>query len=261
MEFNMTTKQTPKTFQDMDTKVGDMLTCVTVRNKNLYTVGKSYEVLEGGLNDNWGPQSVCSGTSSTFVHTEEDTVNNLKYKVGDTVVITGNTSGHGFDIGSEVVIWKIISGSYGWYVGRDKVDQIWYFDDSECTLAIREEMTPLDTKSLWDAAFGGTPVTNKTSSGGPSAYYDMPYSTWVTTNDQMEYLAEHKWGKYAIHLKDIFKGLCRWGDKSGTTVEYDSRKIIYYGCRVLMMVVGTAELRVYLNELLDDKQFQVKGDD
>jgi hypothetical protein len=27
------------------------------------------------------------------------------------------------------------------------------------------------------------------------------------------------------------------------------------------MVVGAAELRVYLNELLDDKQFQAKGDD
>jgi hypothetical protein len=106
-----------------------------------------------------------------------------------------------------------------------------------------------------------TPVSTVKSNGGASSYYDMPYSTWVTTNDQMEYLAEHKWGKYAIHLKEIFKGLCRWGGKDGTSLEYDSRKIIYYGCRVLRMIAGTAELRVYLNELLDDKQFQVKGDD
>jgi hypothetical protein len=28
-----------------------------------------------------------------------------------------------------------------------------------------------------------------------------------------------------------------------------------------MMVVGAAELRVYLNELLNDKQFQEKGED
>jgi hypothetical protein len=170
---------------------------------------------------------------------------NLKYKVGDTVVITGETNGHGFDIGSEVHITNLNPSDY--YFGYCLSTGLCrYFDEDDCTLAIREEMTP---------------VTNKTSSGGPSAYYDMPYSTWVTTNDQMEYLAEHKWGKYAIHLKDIFKGLCRWGDKSGTTVEYDSRKVIYYGCRVLMMVVGTAELRVYLHELLDDKQFQEKGDD
>jgi hypothetical protein len=168
---------------------------------------------------------------------------NLKYDVGNTVVITGETGGHEYDIGSDVVITKILGDGY---LGHAIHGCQWLFDDSECTLSIREEMTP---------------VVNKTSSGGPSAYYDMPYSTWVTTNDQMEYLAEHKWGKYAIHLKDIFKGLCRWGDKSGTTVEYDSRKVIYYGCRVLMMVVGTAELRVYLHELLDDKQFQEKGDD
>ena len=169
---------------------------------------------------------------------------NLKYKVGDTVVITGENGGHDYELGSDVVICDILGSGY---LGRvDENGFQWVFDDSECTLSIREKMTP---------------VFNKTSSGGPSAYYDMPYSTWVTTNDQMEYLAEHKWGKYAIHLKDIFKGLCRWGDKSGTTVEYDSRKIIYYGCRVLMMVVGAAELRVYLNELLDDKQFQSKGED
>jgi hypothetical protein len=256
----MTTNQTPKTFQDMDTKVGDMLTCVTSYGSAIYTVGKSYEVFEGGLSDNWGASSFCVDTSSTFVHTKEDTVTNLKYKVGDTVVITGNTSGHAYDIGSDVIITGFGLDDDYYRGSSDHSNWCWAFRDSECTLAIREEMTPLATKFLWDAAYGGT-VVNKTSSGGPSAYYDMPYSTWVTTNDQMEYLAEHKWGKYAIHLKDIFKGLCRWGDKSGTTVEYDSRKIIYYGCRVLMMVVGANELRVYLNELLDDKQFQEKGDD
>ncbi len=94
------------------------------------------------------------------------------------------------------------------------------------------------------------------STGGPSSYYDFPYSGWVTTNDQMEYLAEHKWGKYGIHLKDIFKGLCRWGDKSGTSVEYDVKKIIYYGVRVLRMISGNAEVRIYLQTLLDDKQFK-----
>ena len=92
--------------------------------------------------------------------------------------------------------------------------------------------------------------------GGPQSYYDMPFQTFKTTNDQMEYLAEHKWGKFGIHLKDIFKGLCRWGDKEGTSLEYDSRKIIYYGCRVLMMQVGTEGLRAYLNELLSDDQFK-----
>jgi hypothetical protein len=94
------------------------------------------------------------------------------------------------------------------------------------------------------------------SSGGPSSYYDMPFSEWVTTNDMMEYLAEHKWGKYGIHLKDIFKGICRWGDKSGTTVTYDTKKVIYYGCRILRMLVGAEGVREYLTELLNDRQFK-----
>ena len=98
--------------------------------------------------------------------------------------------------------------------------------------------------------------------GGPQSYYDMPFKDWCTTNDMMEYLAEHKWGKYGIHLKDIFKGLCRWGDKAGTTIEYDTRKSIYYGCRVLMMMVGAKGLRKYLQEILDDPQFkEVTKDD
>lgn len=95
-----------------------------------------------------------------------------------------------------------------------------------------------------------------TSSGGPSSYYDMPFQDWVTTNDMMEYLASNKWGKYGIHLKDIFKALCRWGDKSGTDLKYDAKKIIYYGCRVLVMISGKETLRQYLNELLDDRQFK-----
>ena len=239
----MTTKQTPKTFQNMDTKVGDMLTCVE-GDGYVYTVGKTYEVLENGLNDNCGEDSSCRDTTSTFIHAVADKETTMKYQVGDTVVITGNISGHEFDIGDHVIIEEVHNSSYHGYASGCPFED-WYFNDTECTLYIPQEVTP---------------VPNKASSGGPSAYYDMPYRSWVTTNDQMEYLAENKWGKYAIHLKDIFKGLCRWGDKDGTTVEYDTRKVIYYGCRVLKMVVGTSALRVYLNELLDDKQFQDKGD-
>lgn len=94
------------------------------------------------------------------------------------------------------------------------------------------------------------------SDGGATSYYDMPFNEWVTTNDMMEYLAEHKWGKYGIHLKDIFKGICRWGDKDGTDESYDTRKIIYYGVRVLRLLVGTDKTREYLQSLLDDPQFQ-----
>lgn len=112
--------------------------------------------------------------------------------------------------------------------------------------------------SLFEELLGNTTCYTEDSKpdGGPSKYYDMPYHSWVTTNDQMEYLAEHKWKLHAIHLKDIFKGLCRWGDKKGTSVEYDTKKIIYYGCRVLRMIVGTNSMRDYLQKLLDDPQFE-----
>lgn len=93
------------------------------------------------------------------------------------------------------------------------------------------------------------------TSGGPSSYYDFPFKDWVTTNDMMEYLSKHKWGPEAIHLKDIFKGLCRWGEKGGTDTLYDTRKIIYYGARVMRMLVGVSATRDYLQSLLDDKQF------
>ncbi len=96
----------------------------------------------------------------------------------------------------------------------------------------------------------------KTSDGGPSSYYDMPFQDWVTLNDQMEYLAQNKWGIYAIHLKDVFKGLGRWGDKSGTTPLYDTKKGIYYFCRVMKMMTGAKGLREYLQSILDDPQFK-----
>lgn len=103
-----------------------------------------------------------------------------------------------------------------------------------------------------------TTTSQYKSDGGLAKYYDLPFSEWVTVNDMAEYLAEHKWGKYGIHLKDIFKGICRWGEKSGTTVEYDTRKVIYYGARILRMLVGVDKTREYLNELLNDKQFAGK---
>jgi hypothetical protein len=87
----------------------------------------------------------------------------------------------------------------------------------------------------------------------------MPFSDWTTTNDMMEYLAEHKWGFYGIHLKDIFKALCRWGEKSGTDTQYDTKKIIYYGCRCLALMIGKPATMAYLKELTEDPQFQVKG--
>lgn len=111
--------------------------------------------------------------------------------------------------------------------------------------------SPLQTLAIQGQAYDAVE-----SDGGPSSYYDMPFQEWKTLNDQMEYLAQNKWGVYSIHLKDIFKGLGRWGDKVGTTPLYDTRKGIYYFCRVMKMMVGAKGLREYLQSILDDPQFK-----
>tara|TARA_Y100000296_G_scaffold3494_1_gene4707 strand:+ start:56 stop:553 length:498 start_codon:yes stop_codon:yes gene_type:complete len=124
----------------------------------------------------------------------------------------------------------------------------WYLNDKEVT---EEEVMGKIQDNV------NSPSTE--SDGGPSSYYDMPFEDWVTLNDQMEYLAQNKWGVYAIHLKDVFKGLGRWGDKSGTTPLYDTKKGIYYFCRVMKMMVGVEGLREYLQSILDDPQFKEKN--
>lgn len=91
--------------------------------------------------------------------------------------------------------------------------------------------------------------------GGPSDYYRLD-PNWVEVNDIVDHKTVHQWGHQAVHLFNIFKAVWRWGDKNGTTKDYDARKIIYCGCRVYMMLTSKTELRKYLQELLDDKQFK-----
>ena len=92
--------------------------------------------------------------------------------------------------------------------------------------------------------------------GGPAKYYDLPYSDWSTTNDMGEYLATNRWKEFSLHFKDILKALVRFGSKDGTTQQYDIEKIIYSGCRAMVMLVGKQKTRDYLQKLLDDKQFK-----
>jgi hypothetical protein len=97
----------------------------------------------------------------------------------------------------------------------------------------------------------------KLSDGGPSGYYDFPES-WTTFNDFIEHKSVTQWKGFSFHLGNIGKVLCRWDDKEGTTIEYDTKKVIYSGVRILKMIVGTQKTRDYLQKLLDDPQF--KGD-
>lgn len=93
------------------------------------------------------------------------------------------------------------------------------------------------------------------SDGGPTSYYDMPQDC-KTLNDVLEWLAVERWGKFSLHMKDVFKAGFRFGGKAGTEHEYDANKIIYFGCRLLVMVSGKRKVREYLTKLLNDPQFK-----
>lgn len=92
--------------------------------------------------------------------------------------------------------------------------------------------------------------------GGPSSYYD--FKNGGTLNDELEHKGETQWLGDTFHLANIVKAAWRWGIKSGTTKEYDARKFIYSGARLLMKYAGVVELRATLQRLLDDPQFQEK---
>lgn len=92
------------------------------------------------------------------------------------------------------------------------------------------------------------------SDGGPSTFYDFPYE-WTTLNDYIEHKSIHQWKEYSFHLGNITKAGCRWGDKYGTTKEYDARKIVYSGLRLLVMLKGKTAVMEYLLKLQQDPQF------
>ena len=99
-------------------------------------------------------------------------------------------------------------------------------------------------------------VNSPALTGGPAGYYDLPYKDWDTTNDMGEYLAKNRWFEYSLHFKDLLKALVRFGSKDGTTKQYDIEKMIYSGCRAMVMLAGRKAVRDYLQKLLDDPQFK-----
>ena len=117
----------------------------------------------------------------------------------------------------------------------------------------------LQPEYMMPSAEGFTPAgaTKVKSDGGPSTYYDF-LPDWVTLNDAMEYLAENRWGKYALHLKDANKACFRFGAKEGAGPEYDAKKLVYSGLRLLVMIIGKAAVHSFLQKLIADPQFQPK---
>ncbi len=104
--------------------------------------------------------------------------------------------------------------------------------------------------------FGYTPYgyPRKTPDGGPQEYYDLPPDA-VTLNDLIEFKSYSQWLGDTAHLFNIFKAAWRWGIKEGTSKEYDARKFIYSGARLLMHYAGVEATRETLQKMLDDPQF------
>jgi hypothetical protein len=126
-------------------------------------------------------------------------------------------------------------------------------DTSEAYILPKDFESHRGTATLADLI--SPPQLKSRTDGGPSDYYDFPAS-WTTFNDFIEYKSEAQWGKFSFHLGNIGKALCRWGDKDGTSIEYDAKKIIYSSVRTLKMIIGTTKTREYLQRLLDDPQFK-----
>jgi hypothetical protein len=116
--------------------------------------------------------------------------------------------------------------------------------------------SPMKIVDEYYAGRATRPVTDKiVSDGGPSSYYDFPTGA-NTLNDLLEYKGDTQWLGDSFHLSNVVKAAWRWGDKEGTTKEYDARKFIYSGCRLLMKYAGVSAVRKTLQAMLDDPQFQ-----
>lgn len=67
------------------------------------------------------------------------------------------------------------------------------------------------------------------SDGGPSGYYNFPEGC-NTLNDLIEYKG------MSFAQGNIFKAAFRLGNKEGTSLEYDLKKIKYYADRMLVQL-------------------------
>jgi hypothetical protein len=115
----------------------------------------------------------------------------------------------------------------------------------------------IPTLSGWTVPHTIIPIDEKVSTkpdGGPQGYYDLPDGC-NTLNDLLEAKGE-QWLADSFHLSNVVKAAWRWGIKDGTSKDYDARKLIYTGARLLMKYAGVQSLRETLQKMLDDPQFE-----
>ena len=161
-----------------------------------------------------------------------------KFKVGDRVESEFSNDEHEFGVATVTKIDR------GWVSVR-------YDDYSYSTL------TDYHTEHSEFYTLYEEPTQSSKPDGGPAGYYDLPEDRPMNTlNDILEWKGETQWLGDSFHLANVTKAGWRWGIKDGTTKEYDARKFIYSGARLLMKYAGVKELRKTLQKMLDDPQFK-----
>ena len=150
--------------------------------------------------------------------------------VGDLVCVILKDSAHGFDF---EVVQEETEGVYP--------DPMPIVEPEEDLMESTESSSSLDYQIKSD--------------GGPTKYFDFQ-SDWVTLNDLNDYKAQYQWGPLSFHMGNVSKAIYRFGGKSGTSKVYDINKIIYSGLRMKLMLEDKQAVRKYLQQLLDDPQFQ-----
>ena len=190
----------------------------------------------------------------------------MTFKVGDKVRVSDHYSylyGHGQD---GVIVPMASDWNWCDYTVAFSSDDKCGYNTEELELvteATSEASTTTEAEiseamAIIDQTFYSQYTTDgQLSDGGPSRYYDWEPG-WTTLNDFIEHKSLHQWKEHSFHWGNVVKALTRWGDKDGTSCEYDAKKVIYSGCRVLKAIIGVDGLRSYLQKLLDDPQFKSK---
>ena len=147
-----------------------------------------------------------------------------------------------------------------WYEEQEASDCLdWGFSDfgSDLTQSLKEAIGMEESLLVDTPEQHYTPKNIKAivSDGGPSEYYDFKESH-KTLNDWMEDKAKSQWGAYSLHMKDLGKGMCRFGNKNGVTEGYDINKMLYSTIRMKVMEVGKQKAVEYILSILEDKQFK-----
>ncbi len=134
-------------------KVGDIVRITKKEYGHQYEIGDLVKIMDVGKYDYMGEPDKKYKMKWCFMDTEcelydkpeeqdyeewvEESVNELKYKVGDIVEITNNTCGHRYNIGDKVRIIDINDyDDDAFYDGEeDKEHHIrWLFNDDDCKL-------------------------------------------------------------------------------------------------------------------------------